>query len=97
MSLYTSSRNPNYFASPEKFWPQRWNRENGSYIAANPYASMPFAMGARSCIGKKIADTQMTVAIKEVIHMYGQNQQREVRVCAYPLDIIELSLSVLIN
>lgn len=35
-------------------------------MGASPYASLPFAMGSRSCIGRKIAETQMHVALTKV-------------------------------
>lgn len=75
LSLYTSGRDAKSFPQPEKFWPERWLREtscvnkttSGSYRAvANPYASMPFAIGARSCVGRKLAETQMIATLASV-------------------------------
>lgn len=68
MSLYTSGRNCKYFNLPEMFWPERWFRNSSKdYVAASSHASIPFAMGARSCIGRKIAETQMQAALKKVL------------------------------
>lgn len=70
LSLYTSGRDTVNFPEPEKFWPERWlrNTSNGSYKAVtNPHASMPFAMGARSCIGKKLAETQMIMTVASIL------------------------------
>lgn len=72
LSLFTSGRNANNFPEPERFWPERWLRTshstNGSYKAVhNPHASMPFAMGARSCIGRKLAETQMITTLAAIL------------------------------
>lgn len=51
------------------FLPYRWDkRDERRKDLANhePSASLPFAMGARSCIGKKIAMIQLTEIIKQV-------------------------------
>lgn len=68
LSLYTSGRDATNFPDPEKFWPERWLREpSGAYKSViSPHASMPFAMGARSCIGKKLAEVQMMVTVASV-------------------------------
>lgn len=41
---------PEYYAEPEKFEPERFNDENKSKIP--PYAYLPFGEGPRICIGK---------------------------------------------
>lgn len=67
MSLYSSGRNDKYFPNPDAFQPDRWLRSTKGYKGVtNPNASLPFAMGARSCIGKKIAETQILVTISKV-------------------------------
>ncbi|XP_067011206.2 cytochrome P450 315a1, mitochondrial [Anabrus simplex] len=69
LSLYTSGRDADYFPEPTLFWPQRWLRnDSGVYTAVkSPYASMPFAMGARSCIGRKIAETQIMLTLAQMV------------------------------
>jgi cytochrome P450 len=32
----------------------------------NSFATLPFAMGARSCVGRKLAETQMSLALAQV-------------------------------
>lgn len=72
MSLYSSSRDPNNFSRPNEFLPERWIRNtNGSYDnVLNPFATIPFALGVRSCIGRKISETQMIMTLSEVIKIY---------------------------
>lgn len=68
LSIYSSGRDENYFPQPNEFQPERWIRtKDGCYQGVkNPYATLPFAMGVRSCIGRKLAETQMSLALAQV-------------------------------
>lgn len=68
MSIYSSGRNGSDFTKPNKFWPERWIRTtDGSYQGVkNSYATLPFAMGVRSCIGRKLAETQLSLTLAQV-------------------------------
>ena len=69
ISLYTMSRDPNYFKDADKFWPERWLRKEDNIQQLNGAlnsACIPFAMGSRSCIGRKIAETQMYITLTKV-------------------------------
>lgn len=69
MSLYSSSRDPTNFPRPNEFYPERWIRtENGNYQdVIHPHANIPFALGARSCVGRKLAEIQISLVLAEVI------------------------------
>jgi hypothetical protein len=73
--MYTSGHDAKNFPEPSKFWPQRWTRDaDGNYKGvSNPFASLPFAMGARSCIGRRIAETQITLTVAKVKHSNKKN------------------------
>lgn len=67
MSLYTSGRSNEYFPDALKFSPVRWLRESGNYQGVTEAsASLPFAMGARSCIGRKVAEAELTLTLAHV-------------------------------
>lgn len=72
LSLYTSGRSELNFPQAERFWPQRWLRDPaGAYRAvAASHASLPFAMGARSCVGQKLAETQMALLTAELVKRF---------------------------
>ncbi|EEB14725.1 cytochrome P450, putative [Pediculus humanus corporis] len=71
LSLYSSGRNEKYFPDSKSFYPQRWLRCGDKYKGVtNPTASLPFAMGSRSCIGKKIAETQILIALSTILKNY---------------------------
>lgn len=68
MSMFTSSRNGKYFNNPNEFKPDRWNRQNNNKYdgVTEPFATLPYGFGTRSCIGQKMAQTQMCLIIAEV-------------------------------
>ena len=39
------------FPEPERFLPERWNRENKDTLP-NMFASLPFGFGTRMCLGE---------------------------------------------
>ncbi|XP_065346066.1 cytochrome P450 315a1, mitochondrial [Cloeon dipterum] len=63
LSLFTSGRDANNFRDPLRFWPERWSRktaqQNGLLGVTQASGAIPFGLGARSCIGRKLAETQI--------------------------------------
>ncbi|KAF4529416.1 hypothetical protein B566_EDAN003510 [Ephemera danica] len=105
MSLYTSGRSALDFPDPERFWPERWLRsedsaDQGSYCGVvNQHATVPFALGARSCIGRKLAETQLMDIVIKMLREFRlelQEPQREVqlvmRLVSVPSEPIRLRL-----
>lgn len=83
-SLYTSGRAPENFTEPLKFIPDRWLRpdqngnemEQGERKVLKSHATLPFALGSRSCVGKKIASYQIHCLITRVIFLNEILQQK---------------------
>lgn len=70
MSIYTSGRDERYYKNPALFLPDRWVR-NSTHSAVNQQASLPFGIGARSCIGKKIAEAQLQMTLSKVVRNFN--------------------------
>jgi len=68
MSLYTTGRDEKYFSSASEFKPERWVRkkDGGSHEVINSYANIPFGLGVRSCIGRRVAEVQMQLLLSRV-------------------------------
>ena len=68
MSIFTSGRNPDYFPQPDEFQPERWSRSHrdAESIRLANMGSIPFSKGARSCIGKKMAELVMHLFVAKV-------------------------------
>lgn len=66
-SLYSTGHDPHNFTDPQKFIPDRWLRDdNSEHKVLKPHASIPFSMGSRSCVGKKIALYQIHSLVTKV-------------------------------
>uniref|UniRef100_A0A182RHK3 Uncharacterized protein n=1 Tax=Anopheles funestus TaxID=62324 RepID=A0A182RHK3_ANOFN len=92
LSLYSAGRDERFFIQPEQFNPYRWQRNNNSKDTATTTnrsgntasASLPFAIGARSCIGQKIAQLQMHYLISMILTNFevglaGKEQQESIK------------------
>lgn len=54
LSLFTSGRDEGNFKEPNTFCPSRWDRKSvESAKTIKPQASIPFAMGSRSCVSSE--------------------------------------------
>ncbi|XP_074106079.1 cytochrome P450 family protein sad isoform X1 [Cotesia typhae] len=101
MSLYSSGRDPNNFVKPNEFMPERWIRNSkGNYdCVMNPFATIPFALGVRSCIGKKLAETQIIMILSEVVKNFNidclnkQNVKLKLHMISVPSESIKLQLA----
>lgn len=66
--MYTAGRDPENFSHPSEFAPDRWLRAGNEtdYKVYKPHGTLPFALGGRSCIGKKVAAYQIHCLITKV-------------------------------
>ena len=52
--------NEDYFSEGTRFKPERWLRETSTI---NPFAHVPFGIGKRMCIGRRLAELQLQLAL----------------------------------
>lgn len=70
------SKDPHHYSQPEKFIPERWLRQNENVSAecpsksSHPFALIPFGFGPRMCVGKRIVELEMEVAITQIIRQF---------------------------
>ncbi|XP_043999470.1 cytochrome P450 27C1 [Gambusia affinis] len=66
---YSTSLNEENFPSPSEFQPDRWVRKDTSDRVDN-FGSIPFGYGIRSCIGRRIAELEMHLALTRLIQKF---------------------------
>ncbi|XP_032678352.1 uncharacterized protein LOC116847451 [Odontomachus brunneus] len=68
ISLLGLHFDPEYFPNPEKYDPERFNKENIHKIP--PYVYMPFGEGFRKCIGARLGILQTKLALVKFLSQY---------------------------
>ncbi|XP_034268095.1 25-hydroxyvitamin D-1 alpha hydroxylase, mitochondrial [Pantherophis guttatus] len=71
---YATSRDEKYFSDPNSFQPERWLQKNASH---HPYASIPFGFGKRSCIGRRIAELEVYLALARILMHFEVKPEEE--------------------
>ncbi|KAJ3603112.1 hypothetical protein NHX12_030856 [Muraenolepis orangiensis] len=59
--------NDEYFPEGKSFKPERWLRENSTI---DPFAYVPFGIGKRMCIGRRLAELQLHLAMCWLVRDY---------------------------
>ena len=68
ISPYVTHRDPRYFADPEAFRPDRFERQRAEQIV--PHTYFPFGTGARSCLGQRFAMMEMTTILAALLRRF---------------------------
>ncbi|KPP57615.1 cytochrome P450, family 27, subfamily C, polypeptide 1-like, partial [Scleropages formosus] len=62
MCHYSTSMDEECFPAPNEFRPDRWIRKDNADRVEN-FGSIPFGYGIRSCVGRRIAELEMHLAV----------------------------------
>jgi len=62
--------NDKYWDSPDKFRPERFEKENLKNTLKHQYQYLPFSFGQRSCIGQNFANMEMNVILALLLRHY---------------------------
>ncbi|KAI9183213.1 hypothetical protein H9P43_004130 [Blastocladiella emersonii ATCC 22665] len=89
---YATSHDPKYIRDPAAFIPERWDTKE-----VHPFASLPFGNGARMCVGRRVAEMEMTVFIAHLLRRYQVTpspppSRLEYSILIYTKDPMPLSL-----
>ena len=77
-NIFSSSRNSQYFTDPKDFIPSRWLEQKEQI---NPFSSLPFGFGSRSCYGRRIAELELYLLLVHVLRRFNlSTDQREIKV-----------------
>ncbi|XP_042558756.1 sterol 26-hydroxylase, mitochondrial isoform X2 [Clupea harengus] len=67
---YAASHDEAEFPEAERFIPSRWLRGAPSRSQHHPYSSVPFGVGIRACVGKRLAELEMYFALSQIMQHY---------------------------
>jgi len=82
MSPWVTHRDPRWFASPEKFLPERWL--DGLAARLPRFAYMPFGGGPRVCIGDRFAMMEAVLILATVARRYLFERVSEEPIVPFP-------------
>lgn len=71
--MYSAGRDETSFPHANQFQPSRWNRDptTGALKLVNrAQSSIPYAIGARNCIGQRIANAQMHIILSKLLRTF---------------------------
>lgn len=64
--MYSIGRDAISFPNPNEFHPSRWLRDSSGNLQCVHRPNMPYAMGIRSCVGQKLANSMMHILLSKV-------------------------------
>ncbi|XP_054710091.1 cytochrome P450 315a1, mitochondrial-like [Uloborus diversus] len=76
MSQYTAGRDEETFPNPHSFVPERWERDSALKDGATN-ACLPFGLGARACIGRRVAELKMRLLLARVVQKFHLESANE--------------------
>ena len=82
MSPWVIHRDARWFASPEKFLPERWL--DGLAARLPRFAYMPFGGGPRICIGDRFATMEAVLILATVARRYRLERTSEAEIVPFP-------------
>ncbi|CAI6365988.1 unnamed protein product [Macrosiphum euphorbiae] len=88
--MFSIHRDPKYYPDPLKFDPERFSVEQKSQRPNGTY--MPFGDGPRLCIGKRFAESEMKLALSNILSKFEVSPCEQTEI---PLELLVASSSLI--
>lgn len=76
VSMEESGKMEEYFPRPTEFIPERWLRDTPGRLT-NQFASIPFSVGTRMCVGRRLAEQEVYVLLARLFLKYNLEYKHE--------------------
>lgn len=96
--IYSIHRDPDYYADPENFIPERFDAEHGGVKAfKDKGVLLPFGDGPRMCLGMRFALMQSKAAIAEIVRNFeiSVNSKTQLPLIIDPKEFINVKVGKL--
>jgi cytochrome P450 len=80
-SNYVMHRNPDYFAEPDTFQPERWMTGDDLVPPESRRAFFPFGHGPRSCSGVHLALSELYMVVAKAVFVYDMRLAPDAPCC----------------
>eukprot|EP00794_Sanderia_malayensis_P011854 gene11854-13087_t len=70
LSNWVMSNDEKVYPNAEKFEPERWLRGSKHDVDVNPFSTLPFGYGARSCVGRRVAEAEIQVFLYNALKRF---------------------------
>ncbi|XP_003384618.1 PREDICTED: cytochrome P450 27C1-like [Amphimedon queenslandica] len=71
MPTYAMGRLPHVFNDPLSFKPERWEKGDDPTQEVPRFASLPFGSGPRMCVGRRVAELELHIALARIIGSFN--------------------------
>ena len=69
-NIFAMGRDNHIFEDPLEYRPERWLRKDNEYENLMAMASQPFGHGPRMCIGRRLAEQEIYLAITKIVQTF---------------------------
>ncbi|KAI4560225.1 hypothetical protein MJT46_012463 [Ovis ammon polii x Ovis aries] len=73
VAIYAMGRDPAFFSNPDKFDPTRWLGKDKDLIH---FRNLGFGWGVRQCVGRRIAELEMTLFLIHILENFRVEMQQ---------------------
>eukprot|EP00794_Sanderia_malayensis_P011846 gene11846-13077_t len=70
LSNWVMSNDEKVYPNAKKFEPERWLRGSKHDVDVNPFSTLPFGYGARSCVGRRVAEAEIQVFLYNALKRF---------------------------